>query len=391
MNKKNILINLQKLFSFKGYGVPEMEIKKRVIDSSHIFHTGIMVLLIFLETYMLVTGIIKYGFGASGVHLYRRYLYIFLDIFALIMTVIPLYLYRKRLYNTYQKVSIFLPIIILAWGTGMTVLDCFNGNDVSVFSYTILVVAALTTNIEFFWFAGIAVFFTVLLNVAFYIIPDITYTGGMRVNSIYACLLSFLMVLFVSYQFKNSKAMEIKNEQLLDELARANQKLELKSNRDGLTGLYNRMFLAKLEEGSIEDNRLLSGVIMLDADKFKVFNDTYGHLNGDLCLKYIAERLLDIPDPENGYCIRYGGEEFLIIYYSISQDSLKANAEKIFNSIREGSFLIDGTTEKKITVSMGVFSDTGSAHTILQMIKYADEAMYNAKEQGRNRIVWNCS
>ncbi len=52
---------------------------------------------------------------------------------------------------------------------------------------------------------------------------------------------------------------------------------------------------------------------MLDADKFKLFNDTYGHINGDLCLKYIAERLLDIPDPENGYSIRYGGEEFAVL------------------------------------------------------------------------------
>lgn len=384
------LISFQKLFSFKGYGVPEMEIKRRVIDSSHLFHLGIMILLIFLETYLLVTGITKYGLDASGVHLYRRYLYISLDIIAIIMAVIIFLLYKKRLYKAYQRVSMFIPVIIIAWGTGMSVLDCFRGNDVSVFSYTILVVAALTTNIEFFWFAGVATFFTVFLNVSFYLIPNITYTSGMRVNSIYACLLSFLMALFVSYQFKKSKAMEIKNEGLVVELEKANEKLELKSMKDGLTGLYNRMFLAKLEDGSIVNNRLPSGVMMLDVDKFKLFNDTYGHLNGDLCLKYIAEKLLQIPDSENGYSIRYGGEEFLIVYYDISKDRLMENAKHIFNSIREGAFLIDEKTEKKITVSMGVFSDIGSEHSILEMIKYADSALYNAKEQGRDRIVWEC-
>lgn len=224
----------------------------------------------------------------------------------------------------------------------MTVIDCFRGNDISVFTYTILVVAAFATHIEFLWSAGVFVFFTALLNVLFYIIPEIDYTNGMRVNSIYACVLAFLMLIFVSYQNKNSKAMEIKNEQLLKELA-----------------------LAKLEKGEIVDNRMPSGIIMVDAGK-----------------------LLNIPDLDSGYSFRYGGEEFLIIYYDIKKDRLKSNVETIFNSIREDSFIIDSAEEKKITVSMGVFFNEGKNLTIYEMIKNADEALYGAKEQGRDRIVW---
>lgn len=91
MDVNLFLNNLQKIFSFKGYGVSEEEIKKRVIDSTYIFHQGITVLLMVLETYMLFNSVVRYGADVSGVHLYRRYLYALLDGFAILMTVILIF------------------------------------------------------------------------------------------------------------------------------------------------------------------------------------------------------------------------------------------------------------------------------------------------------------
>lgn len=168
-------------------------------------------------------------------------------------------------------------------------------------------------------------------------------------------------------------------------------RLERLSERDELTGLYNRRGLCKQAERLwtiCRENRLTAGVLMVDIDDFKAFNDTYGHIQGDECLRQIAQR---ITSEANRYCagrqitVRYGGEEFLVI--SDHPDFLSF-AGRIVAEIRELRFASSGGTESSVTISAGLYSGVPDADSPLEsFIEKADEALYAAKKHGKNRLI----
>ena len=147
--------------------------------------------------------------------------------------------------------------------------------------------------------------------------------------------------------------------------------------KDGLTGVYNRLFLEnKLDD--IFSQHSQKSIVMLDIDFFKKINDTYGHQIGDEVLKELAS-LLTRSIRKNDFVIRYGGEEFLI-YLPFTD---KKDAYLIVSKIKE----ILRKLEKAVpyTFSAGI-ADEGE--TLAQMIKIADNRLYKAKKEGRNRIVY---
>ncbi len=158
---------------------------------------------------------------------------------------------------------------------------------------------------------------------------------------------------------------------------------------DALTGAYNRRFgLTRLRE---EFNRAVRtetaiGVIMMDVDHFKSVNDTYGHLVGDRVLSQIADstrRALR----EGDVMIRYGGEEFLIILPGANCANCSQVGERVRRLIDE-SVVKDGEQSIHFTASLGItaFPEDNVEHE-LDLVKHADEALYTAKHQGRNRII----
>ncbi len=161
------------------------------------------------------------------------------------------------------------------------------------------------------------------------------------------------------------------------------------SLRDGLTGLYNRRFL----EGYLDKQAQFAqrkgftmGFLMLDIDHFKKINDTYGHKAGDLILQQVA-RIIERSVRSSDVVIRYGGEEFLVILPEVTTKSSAQVAEKIRRAVETNSFKIEGGKEIKITISIGVAElPTHSDHP-WQTIKFADVALYHAKQAGRNRVV----
>ncbi|MDD2371283.1 MAG: GGDEF domain-containing protein [Firmicutes bacterium] len=163
------------------------------------------------------------------------------------------------------------------------------------------------------------------------------------------------------------------------------------ATRDPLTGLYNRRYInEKLPLDII--NMLLSdhnlSVIMADIDFFKNVNDTYGHLAGDDVLKIFAQTLLGSISRSSDWIARYGGEEFLICLPGANQ----AVAIKIIEGMRkavEDKEMIFGENKLKITASFGICSlKPTNLDSMESMIKMADEKLYLAKENGRNRIEY---
>ncbi len=166
------------------------------------------------------------------------------------------------------------------------------------------------------------------------------------------------------------------------------EEIKMLAFTDGLTGLLNhRRFQETLEvelKRAERFNESLS-LILTDIDHFKRVNDTYGHPVGDMVLKGVAElikktvREIDIP-------ARYGGEEFAIIVLRADANIALKSAERLRKKVQEKRFTADGKSFN-VTLSLGIASYPGDATTREELIERADQALYAAKEGGRNRTV----
>lgn len=172
---------------------------------------------------------------------------------------------------------------------------------------------------------------------------------------------------------------------LLDRTAR----LEKEAITDGLTGLFNhRHFYSRLE---FEVNRATRAnspvsVLILDVDNFKRYNDRYGHPKGDEVLRKCAAA---IRDTVRGVDIaaRYGGEEFAVILMETDKKGAMVVAENIRRAIEEQRFRDEeGDTTHNVTVSIGVSSYPADTMEMKDIIKKADDALYTAKKEGKNRV-----
>jgi len=160
------------------------------------------------------------------------------------------------------------------------------------------------------------------------------------------------------------------------------------SIKDALTNLYNRRFLEESSDSIISGIRrrgTTMGLLMCDLDFFKETNDKYGHDVGDLVLRETAEYIKSSVRSAD-YVIRFGGEEFLVLLIDITKDSALEIAEKIRNRIEKAEMNIKGAIIQK-TISIGVSEFPEDTKNLWEAIKYADVALYKAKDAGRNKVV----
>jgi len=166
-------------------------------------------------------------------------------------------------------------------------------------------------------------------------------------------------------------------------------KLEGQSIRDGLTGLFNRHFMEISLERELHRaarHRTSLAVLMMDVDHFKQFNDTFGHEAGDIVLRSVAECFRKTVRDEDVIC-RYGGEEFLIIMPDCDEHAASSKAEMIRAAVSELKTQFRGEALRSITLSVGVAVYPLTAENGSDLIRFADNALYRAKKQGRDRVV----
>lgn len=177
--------------------------------------------------------------------------------------------------------------------------------------------------------------------------------------------------------------------ELQSQLLAAQEELRHQATHDALTGLYNRS--AVLDNLSREAARAIRehtslAVLMIDLDKFKSINDTYGHQAGDTVLKEAASRIRNAIRPYDGFG-RYGGEEFLLVLPRCDSTFAKYVAERLRACVASNPFVLDDDSEVQVTVSVGVASkivEGGSDGE--ELIQHADAALYVAKRSGRDRV-----
>ena len=174
-------------------------------------------------------------------------------------------------------------------------------------------------------------------------------------------------------------------------LDQANKQLELLSSIDPLTQVLNRRGLSPILNNSWVNNLKESAelsLLMLDIDCFKLYNDNYGHQQGDDCLVEVANIFSQVLDRSRDVIGRYGGEEFIIALPYTPIESARFKAQEIINTLLSAKIAHEySTVLPYVSVSIGVSSTSYGASSLEQLIKQADLAMYQAKENRRNQYA----
>ena len=172
---------------------------------------------------------------------------------------------------------------------------------------------------------------------------------------------------------------------LMTLIRETSMELEELAIRDGLTGLFNRREINRLMDEVMSESKLTS-LIMIDIDHFKNINDTFGHNTGDIVLREVAKELHKVSADTDNLVGRWGGEEFFVVLPGIDGDA----AEDIAEMLRKNVAGLDFDEVGSVTISLGVVEvneDADWNKDASKIINKVDEALYEAKDMGRNRVV----
>lgn len=162
------------------------------------------------------------------------------------------------------------------------------------------------------------------------------------------------------------------------------EKLEFLASRDSMTGIYNRRKFFELASSLFEKTQNNLFISMIDIDYFKKINDTYGHDAGDIVIKTMAQLVSELL-PSDAIFWRIGGEEFAILLKNEKQDVLKL-FENIKNNI--ANLQIEANSDTiRFTISNGIAQKNNQTNSVDELLKAADEALYEAKGAGRNKVI----
>ena len=175
-------------------------------------------------------------------------------------------------------------------------------------------------------------------------------------------------------------------------LIEKNEEIKVLNTTDKLTGLPNRHCFderVEVEWHRTERNRDNLSMLMIDIDYFKDYNDTYGHLQGDKALKYVGKIIKNSLTRKVDYVARWGGEEFIVLLSQASYNGTLEIAERIRRNVERAFVLTKSGDKTKMTVSIGAFLCKSPKHdlTIDKFITNADNALYQAKRTGKNKVV----
>ena len=175
------------------------------------------------------------------------------------------------------------------------------------------------------------------------------------------------------------------------DLYRAQQRLRILATQDGLTEIPNRTSLMDAIEDAFSRSRELGipfSVVFVDVDYFKRINDEHGHLAGDHVLRHLARLLRETIRPSD-IIGRYGGEEFVLAFLECDEPFAELVAERLRLRVEGEPFPIDesGSRTLHVTISAGIATWNESARSASDLVEWADRAVYEAKQAGRNRVA----
>ena len=322
-------------------------------------------------------------------------------LFLVTVILIPVYmkLVKQKKYAVLSWLRRGYVLAMCVWVMGITVLDQIHGSGLGVFCYLIPTMAAvllMSPAESLVIFGGQWMILLLILTIRG-INPDELFSS--IVNSFFVTVLA----VFISMRYYRSMEMEFRDRDIIEsqykEIEKVNEKLSVMVNTDQLTGLNNRRYLSEVIGCKFEEYKkqnCFMEILMLDIDFFKQYNDTYGHVQGDACLREISAIIRECISQENIVVIRYGGEEFLIMHclpkdcHRIGESgSGESMADCIQARIRKAGIPRNDTFRDHVTVSIGIWRGwLQQSDNMEKLISHADEALYKAKKAGRDCVQY---
>ncbi|MDX1915729.1 MAG: GGDEF domain-containing protein [Methylophilus sp.] len=279
--------------------------------------------------------------------------------------------------------TITLFMVFIIWGLGLPLIAGTETiNSIPILTVTIFAIGIACSASS--WYNGLR--YVQIGAISICLLPMITLLLTHTNHELFwvGIAASFLFVTCITTSLVLAKSLDNKLELAYD-LAKAKQDAEMIANTDSLTGLNNRRsFFDKTSAllAYCRSESLPISVIMFDVDFFKKINDINGHAAGDMTLQHVANLLQRHLRGSDISC-RFGGEEFAILLPNTVDEEAAITAEKMRHVIEKTPVIIQGNKEVFITASFGV-SDIGESMD--DMLNNADEAMYRAKDSGRNNV-----
>lgn len=350
-------------------------------------------LILIFEAFMMVSVLIQPGVVTQSTSRLTFFL-LYTSLFAVtLVCLIYMITSRKRFEQKplhFLNACLLFAFFICYWSSYLSAFTHRSTVEISVYLYTSLFVSILVPMRP--WHALLLyssnwVFFMIMLQR--FIDPALDPFSS-QLNSAFAAGLCACIAIFWQRMriedFVNTKTILEQNEQIQRMNARLNAMITL----DALTQIHNRRFMDKefpllLSEARRQHQPV--AMLMLDVDHFKQYNDHYGHQSGDECLQKVTRIISGLLPTKNGYFVRYGGEEFLLLLIDIQPEDARAFAESVRYGIEQACLPHEASPLGYVTLSVGVCcSRPNGESTIGQLIQYVDAAMYDAKSMGRNRV-----
>ncbi len=343
------------------------------------------VLTMVLELSLIVIHDVRYLLEKNGeINILVSYLVFHSMIFLLGAFVLTMFLVYKNKYekNVYRWIVEVTTVIGMLCIAGIGVLDLYTIGTIT--SYT-------TIQVVF----GVIILIKPPRNYLVYTIPHVLFLGcvlyveknpNLLMDTVVNSTMYYFCVLLISKILYENHVSSLERNIVLEE---ANKKLEHLSNFDYLTNLYNRRHFEDLLKSQFRDDTYFmdknSVMVIMDIDHFKHVNDVYGHKAGDEVLKEVAE-ILKRSLSSGNMIARWGGEEFIMFF----PETFPKQVEKVADNIRttiEQTEVIFNHQKICVTASFGMTMIHGNDDfSITEGFKHADEALYLAKDNGRNRI-----
>lgn len=351
--------------------------RRRIMESDHIPYCVVLCIIALCQLGMLMFNLIQTKFAwDSPKDIIYRVAYIFLLVSSVVAVFVLKALRKKEKTMPYFVVCSLVMVAVLIWGALISIGDSYDhGINLTVYAYSTIGAAYIICLIP--WISAlniISVSVVMTIVLALNINPNCDnnfFSPGTVINVLSICMLSILGNTFNFYRRMTSTDLEKK-------VISLNKTLETQAVIDDLTKQYNRRYLTQLIDTRLNTGDNPTGVILFDIDRFKNVNDTYGHLVGDKCLSDLGEIIKEfLAGIEGSYCVRYGGEEFLIYFDKTNKEEILNRANALREKVKQHVVTLDKVSLSfKISLGVALAEDNISYNSL---INRADTALYTAK------------
>lgn len=368
----------------------QAELESIFADDLYTIHVKMGVVILLFEALMIATTLLRGGPWPvlRGMLYFGLYVALFCATLVFLVCLISLRRSgRERAVTMQIRLSAGFGTVLCLWSCFLTLLDQHSGPNLNVYSYILMATSVFCTlkPIQSILLYGCEF---LLLNGAAFALQDspVFFSGPLQaynilINSLFMAILATIISITL-YRYRVNK----KHDRTV--INAINQQLIDQAMTDQLTAVGNRRYLeeqlGRLRTLQPAPGEAIAGM-MLDIDFFKQYNDNFGHQAGDQCLRELAQLLRDFAQEEDGFVVRYGGEEFFLCLPRC-RDAL-GKAESLRQRILDRRLARNDLPLGCVTVSIGVDVQTDcSAIQQDTFLRRCDEALYTAKNAGRNQV-----